>query len=368
MFDTKGETVGAIRFSGRIALWRVVVSAVRVLTASVGMAVMAAACLAQTAHLPAAITALTYSPDGKFLAVGLYGEVALFDTATWKPGATFTDVEDSVRALAYSPDGKILAVGSGIPGQDGDLKFWDPLSSTSPIPFPPQKDTIEAIAFYKDGKSLLVGGTDNKVHYYAHLPYRYGPTLDEHNGRVLACAFSSKPNYIFATGAMDKIVKVWDAKTHQTVINFDQAEGGITGLAFLPSGDQIVGSSLDGRLWWWQVNYDQRRKTYSGSAYRALGAHTGGVWAMSLSADGKRIITGGQDHLTIVWKADDGARLRVFKESTQPVYAVALSPDGKIAVSGGQDGILRIWDVEANKLVTTITPPAAGSSVSFSAK
>jgi len=46
---------------------------------------------------------------------------------------------------------------------------------------------------------------------------------------------------------MDRIVKVWDMKTVKTVINFDQSEAGITGLAFLNNGDQFVGSSLDGQ-------------------------------------------------------------------------------------------------------------------------
>lgn len=303
-----------------------------------------------------AISALAYSPDGKRVAVGLYGQVVLYDTANWQPVGTFTQVEDTVRSLAFSPDSKTLAVGSGFAARDGDLLLWDTTGATPLKILPPQKDTIEAIAYRPDGKALLIGSNDNKAHFF-HLPLGYGPTLDEHNGRVLAVAFSSKPDFVYITGAMDKVVKVWDAQRNQVVINFDQSGGGVTGLAFLPNGVQLVGASLDGHLRWWQVNYNERKREFSGSYYRDIGAHEGGVLAMSLSANGQRLVTGGEDNRVRVWKADDGGKVRVFKDALKPIYAVALSPDGKVAVGGGQEGVLRAWDVEANKLLTTLTPP-----------
>lgn len=302
------------------------------------------------------ITALAYSPDGKRLALGVFGEVVLYDTVTWQPVATFTKVEDAVRVLTFHPDGKTLAIGSGLPAQSGDLCFWDTSGANPTLNFVPHKDTIEAIAFRSDGKAMLAACNDSTAHYLQHLPDVAGPFLTEHNGRVLAVAFSPNKDYVFVTGSLDKIVKVWDPTTLHTVVNFDQSEAGITGLAFI-NDTQFIGSSLDGRLFWWSVNYDKRHRTYSGDNFRVLSAHEGGVLTMSLSADRARLITGGMDDAVIVWKADDGGQIRVFKESAGPIYAVALSPDGKLAAAGGADGLLRVWDVEGNKLLQTLTPP-----------
>src|SRR5437588_5483502 len=135
---------------------------------------------------------------------------------------------------------------------------------------------------------MLVGADDNKVRYFAQLPSDDSTVLDEHNGRVQAVAFSSKPDFVFVTGAMDKIVKVWDVKTRKTVVNFDQSEGGITGLAFLPNGVQFVGSSLDGRLLWWGVNYDEKKQTYGGYIYRGVGTHNAGVYRLGIASNGQR--------------------------------------------------------------------------------
>ena len=174
------------------------------------------------------ITSIAFSPDGKYLAVGGYKQVALFDTKNWKVESTFFHVQDYARAIAFYPDSKQLVVGSGLPARTGEIRTWDISDPEKFMSFPPQKDTIESIAVQRDGKQILVAGNDSKVHFYPNLPKTYGPTLDEHNGRVTAVAFPQQPFPVFVTGAMDKVVKVWDANTVKNVLNFDQATAGIT--------------------------------------------------------------------------------------------------------------------------------------------
>jgi WD40 repeat protein len=318
-------------------------------------------------HPVAAITSLAYSPDGTRLALGTYGQVIVYDANTWEPISVTRQVEDTVRSLAFSPDGQTLAIGCGLPGLDGLPLTWDMNTASRPVAYPKQKDTIEAVAFRRDGKGLLCGANDNKVRYFSALPALTGPVLDEHNGRVQAVAFSPKPDYIFITGGLDRIVKVWDQKTAHTVVNFDQSEGGVTGLVFI-NESQFVGSSLDGRLYWWGVGYDQKKQTYSGYHFRTVGAHDGGVLSLAISGDGKRLITCGADRAIAIWNTD-GGKIREFKDLAKPMYAVALSPNGKTAVAAGGEGILYVWDVDGNKLINNILPPelpkpASGASSS----
>ncbi len=304
------------------------------------------------------ITALAYSPDGKRLAVGTAGQVVLYDAATWQVVGTFRQVQDGVRSLAFHPNGQLLAIGSGQPGLTGATVVWDTTNAVKPNVLPNQYDTIESVAFDPDGKELLIGSNDKKVRCFTSLTTDEGPLLDAHNDRVQAVAFSPKSGFIFLTGGLDRIVKVWDQQKVVNVINFDQSEGGITGLAFLSNGTQFVGSSLDGKLYWWGVNHDDRKNAWSGYQYRTNMAHPGGIYALGRSANGQRIITGGADKIVNVWNIDNGGKVREFKDSPQPVYAAALTPDGKTAVAGGREGIVYVWDVEANKLLSGFAPPA----------
>lgn len=306
-----------------------------------------------------AIYSLAFSPDGKKLAVGTHKQALLYDTSNWTVLDTFTQIKNSVRSLTFHPDGIHLAIGSGISGTSGDLLIWDTSKPDKLARYAPAQDTIESIAFAGDGSSMLTASFDSKARLYPQTFYGYGPKLEEHNGRVTAVAFSPKPKYIFITGAMDKMVKVWDFKKVNVVVNFDQATAGITGLGFLANGDQFVGSSMDGNLYWWGVGYDERRRTYSGYPFRTIRAHEDGVTAFGMSGNRQRFVTGGMDRKVKVWKTDDGGLVREFKEPTLPVYCTAMSPDGKIAAAAGREGTIWVWDVEANKLLTTITPPPA---------
>jgi WD40 repeat protein len=305
-----------------------------------------------------AITALAFSPDGRKLAVGTYGEVVLYDTTSWQPTGEYRKVTDSVRALAFRPDGQALAIGCGEPGRSGITLIWDTISADGAKALARQADTVEALAFDHDGKELLVGANDNKARFYPSVGAGDGSLLDAHNGRVQAVAFSPHEGTVFVTGAMDRIVKVWDQQKVQNVINFDQSEGGITGLVFLSNGVQFVGSSTDGRLYWWGYNYDAKKQTYNGYHFRTVMAHPDGVYALSGTPDCRHLITGGADSEVNVWNADNGGREREFKDSTQPIYAVALTPDGKTAVGGGREGMVLVWDVGANKLLAGFAPPA----------
>lgn len=304
------------------------------------------------------ITALAFSPDGKKLAVGTEGQVVLYDASNWQVLGTFRQVQDHVRSLAFHPNGQLLAIGSGMPGLTGSTIVWDTTDAAKPNALPNQFDTIEAVAFDPEGKELLIGSNDKKVRCFTSLPGNTGPILDAHNDRVQAVAFSPKSGFIFLTGGLDRIVKVWDQQKMVNVINFDQSEGGITGLAFLNNGAQFVGSSLDGKLYWWGVNHDERKNAWNGYPFRTIMAHPGGVYALGRSANGQRMITGGADKIVNVWNIDNGGKIREFKDSPEPTYAAALTPDGKTAVAGGREGIVYVWDVEANKLVAGFAPPA----------
>lgn len=317
-----------------------------------------------TPKIGSPVTSLAFSADGKKLAVGFYGQVALFDTGTWQPVAQFKQVVDSARTLAFQPGGSLLAIGCGLPGRSGVIELWDTAGSDKPFVYPQQADTVEAVAFNKDGKEILLGSNDNKAHLYTSLTASTGTAIDAHNGRVTAVAFSPIAGSLYVTGGMDKIVKVWVEKTGQNVCNFDQCDSGLTGLVFLNNGTQFVGSGLDGKLYWWGVSHDDRKDTYGGYFFRQFEAHPGGIYALSGSQNGQRIITGGADKVVCIWNPDNGQKIHEFKDCQTPIYAVALSPDGKIAASGGPDGQVHVWDIEANKLINTLVPPASTPAVS----
>jgi WD40 repeat protein/serine/threonine protein kinase len=95
----------------------------------------------------------------------------------------------------------------------------------------------------------------------------------------------------------------------------------------------------DLRGWeWYRLNYimDQSYMTFRG--------HTGEVYGIAVSADGKRIVSGSADQTVMVWDLATGAELVTLRGHGDWVSSAAFSPDGKRIISGSGDNTVKVWD------------------------
>ncbi|MFE3849841.1 hypothetical protein ACFXPN_01710 [Streptomyces griseorubiginosus] len=131
-------------------------------------------------RFPSGGTALAFSPDGAYLAVGDgSGRVVLWDGRLTRRLGVLADPETTtyqyVSALAFAPDGRTLAVA----GDEGTLQLWDVASRRrigAPLPTP--GDTVSALAFGADGASLHAAGN--------HTPPRTYP-IDADRAAATVC-------------------------------------------------------------------------------------------------------------------------------------------------------------------------------------
>src|SRR5205823_11535937 len=82
--------------------------------------------------------------------------------------------------------------------------------------------------------------------------------------------------------------------------------------------------------------------------------HPEGVLAAVLTADGKRLITGGKDKIVRAWNPTNKQVERQYSGHTGSVTAVAVSPNGQVLVSADEDGILRFWNQTSGQQVGLI--------------
>jgi WD40 repeat protein len=100
-----------------------------------------------------------------------------------------------------------------------------------------------------------------------------------------------------------------------------------------------------------------------------LTGHTGAVWSVCVSPDGKRVLTSGADKTLRLWDGHTGKQLRVFEGHTDQIYSAALSPDGKRVLSGSVDNTVRLWDATTGKELQKMTGHAGKiQNVAFATK
>lgn len=78
-----------------------------------------------------------------------------------------------------------------------------------------------------------------------------------------------------------------------------------------------------------------------------------GVEAISISADGKYIVSASLDKTIKLWDINRGKVIRTFKGHEHEVDSVVITHDGKYIFSGSKDYVLKQWEVATGKEIRT---------------
>ncbi len=104
--------------------------------------------------------AIAWSPNGKYLAFGSAGEVRIWETAAWSPVYTWTWSGQRVDAVAWSPDSKHFASAGPL---DPTVYVIDVTNPWHAYTFSGHRIGVESLAWSPDGKRIASGGIDHTV-------------------------------------------------------------------------------------------------------------------------------------------------------------------------------------------------------------
>ena len=254
---------------------------------------------------------------------------------------------------------------------------------------------VSSVGMSADGRWVVSGGDDRNLRLWDVPNGRLVRTLAGHTLRVSSIAISPD-GPLALSGGDDATVRLWDLQTGRCRKKFESA-GKLFGVALSPNNRWAVSTSsaketalgVSGTLiQLWDLETER--------CLIALPGHGRAVRSVALSADGRRILTGGDDHSVRLWDAIDGDAaghlrgayalclvrasqcgceprrlgelgpndprvcdvlkkrcLRVLKGHVSIVTCVALSNDGGLAVSGSLDGTVRLWDLDSGCCLRT---------------
>ena len=171
----------------------------------------------------AALISMTFSGEHKLSGVDAAGVLRHWDLLPrWELGQVIgspngdSPFDDRITALAFSPDGEFLAVGGGEPSRIGELKIVSIRdgSVTKEIK-DAHSDTVFGLAFSPDGKLLASCGADRFMKVFDVSTGALVKTFEGHTRPVLDVAWQADGRVLSTAGA-DKVVKVWDFNDETT--------------------------------------------------------------------------------------------------------------------------------------------------------
>jgi eukaryotic-like serine/threonine-protein kinase len=237
-------------------------------------------------------TRLTFSPDGRQLAVGTAnGWLALLDAANLGVLRQPVKLHAIIDQIAYALEGSILVTGGG----------------------------------YGSGIKLSDVASGQVLAEFTGLEGRFPPQ---------PLAVSPDGKYL-ATGSPEYPVCIRDIASRRIVASTPFQPGLVSDLVFSPDGKWLAISEERGTIWLWEVNKTAR--------YRRLLGHAGGATTLAFSSDSRTLASGGMDHTIRLWHPDIDQEVAILTGHSEWLWDVAFADHGNALLSGGSDGTLRLW-------------------------
>ncbi len=295
-----------------------------------------------------AVDAAAFSPDRKLLAIAAAGSLHVFTTGDGDEVCSAAGI-GVVDELDFDRQGKKLAAAT----RDGTLSLWDPRACTPG--WHVQAHAVEATsaAFSPDGTHLVTASRDYTFKMWDLVARREVTVAHGQTRAVTGVAFAD--DHIVST-SLDGSVRAWDP-LHGNSMLLAQENVPVWAVAGAPGADLAVTAADDGQLTFFSL-----RKSAS---VAVESAHAGGAFALAMSADGTRLVSGGRDGQVKVWDVAHHKRAGGTKGHSSQIDALALEPDGKRGVSGDDDGRVRLLDAaharEDERLATHDGPVLAAA-------
>jgi WD40 repeat protein len=305
---------------------------------------------------------LAFAPDGKSVAAtDRWGTVTLWETATLKQFATLKPSRASwliTGGLTYSPDGRLLAVAA-----EEDLVLWDVAGQKERKRLPERN--VRRLAFTPDGKTLACAGEFEIRLWDVTTGERLRPRAG-HDREVHCVAVSPDGKTVASAAYDDPEVRLWDAATGKPLGTVPGHDHWVRSCSFSGDGTLLVaGGNKTLRLLAPATGKELRRfvvEDVSGAGRRqeVLVAH--------VSADGKRLaavsVSSGDelhDCQVSAWDTRTGESLA--RRRSRACLGSCFTPDGHGVTAEGGDLIIEETTTGRRR---TVIPGTHGAPVAFS--
>lgn len=212
---------------------------------------------------------------------------------------------------------------------------------------------IWMMRFTNDGRFLVTGSSDKVIRVW---DWETGETVRTIRGEIgpgpLGRPFGldlSPDNRVLAvTGWMHRScrgqcggIRFYDFETGE-LLKFRGAHQNIShNVKFSPDGRWLATSSADRNITLWDAAAMEPVATLKG--------HRSNIYQVAFTPDSRRIVSASYDKLVKIWDVDSGTEIASLSGHQAPIRAMSLAPDGRTLATGDRNGKIHLWDIDQRR-------------------
>ncbi|KIK42932.1 hypothetical protein CY34DRAFT_804338 [Suillus luteus UH-Slu-Lm8-n1] len=200
------------------------------------------------------------------------------------------------------------------------------------------------------GRSYFVNHNTRTTSWMKPKPERPAGSLtperiiEGHSQCIWSLAYLGTSGNIMSTSE-DSSIRQWKRDGEPVGKPWYGGGGGIGPMAISPDETMVVGGSVDGRLWLWNI----KEGSMIGDPWER---HDDIVRCLDWSSNALEIASGSEDGTIRRWNPDTGRQIAPPIETGHGwVVALKYSPQGDKFISGGQGGVVCVWSMDGRLLI-----------------
>ena len=330
-----------------------------------------------------AIDPVVVSHNGRIVASGspVIGQIELWDIEKGECTGVLSGHTQGTRAIVFSPDDKTLFSS----GMDSTVRMWDIENRRCVKVLEGHSDTIWSMSISADGHLIASGGDDKTIRIWDAQTGACVRTLHGFSARIWSLAWSEhspvlascddqsiqlwdvragkrlkslrgypQVNWTVAytpegstliSGGQEQIVRVWDLQTKICSEPFRKHPCYVQTVGHHPVKPAIA-CGADSTVYVW--NLETRQLVH------ALEGHSGRIWNVGFSADGRYLASASFDYSARLWDWKTGTCLHTFQGHDTWVFGMSFSPDSRLLATSGMDKTIKLWDCHTGKCLKSL--------------
>lgn len=253
------------------------------------------------------------------------------------------------------PEFNLLAMATNSPA----LRIVDPTKPLELKLYEGHTDILNAIDVSNDGKWIATASKDNEARLWKWNEetedFESFARFQGHAGSVTAISLSKssdEPKFLI-TGSNDLTIKKWKIPNSQdSVVKTSEFtrrahDKDINSIDVAPNDEFFATASYDKLAKIWQVE--------TGETVGVLKGHKRGLWDINFYKFDKLVVTGSGDKTIKVWSLLDFTCKKTLEGHTNSVQRVKFfNKDHPQLLTCGADGLVKIWDYKLGEIIKSL--------------